>query len=353
MKTKVLIPFLAFMLVLTALNAQTPDLSRKPLITLRPGEEILYGESSINISVTNSQLYLVTMLDEKIYVYENGQRKGPFDDTEEANIKKFPSTNDNRCSLFETEPTPFDHQIVTTNQDGSFSIKLNNKTYGPYPFIAQLHVRPDKSGFVAISMDKEMKSYLISSEGVNMPLKGTVERIHFSPNGKKYIFALKETQEIDMSLLNMDFSKMTQEEIMEFAKKQEEKAKNAPALHSYIYVNGTTKLGPYELNAFYSSNPAFTKTGGENWIMTLGETLYINGVKVKDYPDIDLNTCRIWLSADGKKYVIISYDKIIFSDGKAYDNPIEPNTAEKNGVINVSWVSLENEKDLVLYSRAL
>jgi Tol biopolymer transport system component len=238
------------------------------------------------------------------------------------------------------------------NDDGTVTVKLNNKKFGPYQFISQMHTWPDKSGFVAIVMDKEMKSRLVSSEGLNMDLNGDVEQLQFSPKSKKFVFALKERDAVDMDLMKIDFSKMTQEEMMAFAKKQEEKAKNAPERKSYVYVNGTTKFGPYNLNSFYSNNPGFIRNS-DNWIMTIGNTLYINGSKTREFTDVDLNTCKIWLSGDAKRFVIVSYDKVVFSDGKTYNNPLEPSTTEKDGKLILKWLSLENEKDLVFYSREL
>jgi hypothetical protein len=341
-------------MALLPVKSQTP-VERKLLVTLQPNEDVLYSESCLNLSMNADQFYLVTLYNNKIYTYENGQKKGPFNDPEEAEIKKCSSgySSDFKCSIYDTQIPETDPQSLQTNNDGSFSIKLNNKTYGPYPFIAQLYIWPDKSGFVATTMSKDMKMSLITSEGLNLPLNGDIEKIHFSPKGKKFIFALKERQDVDMSILNTDFSKMSQEELITFAKKQEEKANSAPKLNSYVYVNGTTKLGPYDLNAFYSDNPGFTKTGGENWIMTLNNALYINGTKVKDFPDMDLNACKTWVSSDGKRYVVISYDKIVFSDGKSYENPVEFTVEDKGGKLLVKWVSFENEKDLVLYSKSL
>ncbi|NJK96132.1 MAG: hypothetical protein HC905_15570 [Bacteroidales bacterium] len=196
-----------------------------------------------------------------------------------------------------------------------------------------------------------MNASLVTSEGLNVALKGDVEKIQVSPVEKKYLIAVNEREAVDMSMLNKDFSKMTQEEIMKWAKEQEEKVKNAPKPNSYVLVNGTTKFGPFPLNSFYSNNPGFTKNG--NWIMSVNDVLYINGVKVKEFTDMNVNTCQTYLSSDGKKYAVASYDKIFFSDGKTFMSPMEITAIEKDGKVTLKWLSLENEKDLVLYSREL
>lgn len=349
---KQLVTFL--LIILTwSVNGQTTA-TRKVLLSLQPGEKIMYAESCLSLRV-NNQVYLVTHLNDQIYVYENGQRRGPYDDMDEAGVKscREEADWDSRCSIYQPAPGEFDPAIVSTSDEGQYFINLNNKKYGPYPIISDLHVWPDKSGFVALASGEDMKIHVITSEGLNLALDGEVERMNFSPAGKKFIFAMKERPTMDAEILKMDFSKMSQEEIMAFAKKQEEKTKNAAPLQSYVFVNGTKKLGPYKHDAFFSNNPGFTKTGGDNWIMIINNELYINGVKTNTLPDGGIDPCNVWLSRDGKKYAVLSYDKIYFSDGKVYENPLEPSAVEKDGKITVRWATLENEKDLVVYSREL
>jgi hypothetical protein len=334
--------------------SQSPAAIRKVLISLQPEEEIMYGESYLSLIIATNQVSLTTKLGNKFYVYTNGVRKGPFDDLEEQVVP--PASNNenigNKCSVYQPQEN---HQEIlsylSATPDGTYFVTLNNKKYGPYGSISHLHVWPDKTGFFAITVDQNMNNHLVTSEGLKVALKGDVEKIHVSPSGKKFLFAVNEREAVDMSILNKDFSKMTQEEIMKWAKEQEQKANNAPTPTSYVLLNGTTKFGPFAQNAFYSDNPAFTKNG--NWIMSVNNTLYINGVKVKEFSDLDVNTCQTYLTPDGKKYAIASYDKIYFSDGKTYPSPMETTAIEKDGKVTLKWLSLENEKDLVLYSRDL
>lgn len=335
---------------------EAQNVTRKLLVTLQPDEKIMMAESCLALLALENKVFLITTVGNNYFVYENGQRKGPFSKFEEIEVKAWPEDSpkrENNCSVYETAEESYNPDLLVANDDGTFSIKLNGKVYGPYGYITRIHAWSDNSGFVALTMDKQMKLRLVTSDGLDIPLNGEVEKIQFSPVSKKFVFALKEKQEVDPDFLKVDYSKMTQEEILKFAQKMEEKAKNAPPLKSYIYVNGTTKLGPYDLNAFYSNNPAFTKTSGDNWIMIMDDVLYVNGGKVKEFPNTGISTCQTWLSKDGKKYVVVTYDKITFSDGKVYEYPIEPSVSEKDGKITVKWAALENEKDLVFYSREL
>lgn len=334
--------------------SQSPAATRKVLITLQPGEVIMYAESYLSLMITTNQVALTTRMGGKYYVHKNGVRKGPFDNIEPAEAPPMgvQENEDDKCSVYQPlENSEANQSYLSANDDGTYSIKLNNKKYGPYNFVGHLHVWPDKSGFFAITMDQGMNASLVTSEGLNVPLKGDVEKVQVSPVGKKFLFAVDEREAVDMSMMTKDFSKMTQEDLVKWAKEQEEKMKNAPKPTSYVLVNGTTKLGPFPLNSFYSNNPGYTKNG--NWIMSVNDALYINGVKVKEFTDMNVNTCQTYLSSDGKKFAVASYDKIYFSDGKIYPSPMETTAIEKDGKVTLKWLSLENEKDLVLYSRDL
>jgi hypothetical protein len=113
------------------------------------------------------------------------------------------------------------------------------------------------------------------------------------------------------------------------------------------------KLGPYDAKDFSDNNPAFTKTGGDNWFMILNNTLYINGDLKQKFEDFSLSPCRVWLSKDGKRYAVVSDDSILFSDGSSYPYPVKIDSQEKNGKVFMIWLSLEKKKDLAIYSREL
>jgi|GEM_PF-2241434 hypothetical protein len=337
---------------------QTPpgstNVTRKVLVTLQAGEAIIEAESCFPLGMNNDQLYLVTTADGKYYIYENGQRTGPYTNLENIDIKSCSSNRSgNDCSAYTTETAGMDPELISMSESGQYLIKQGGKTYGPYMYIKELHVWPDKSGFVAITLDAAMKSYLVTSEGKNTALEGDAEKLHFSAVGKQYVFVVKENPNLNMDILNMDFSKMTTEEMMKFAKEQEEKAKQAGPPKAWVYVSQGSKLGPFDPQSFYTDNPTFTRTGGDNWIMVRDNALYVNGALVKKFEDTDLDICKIWLSKDGKRYAIVNWDKIVFSDGSAYPYPVKVANQESNGKIIMKWVSLENERDLVLYSREI
>ncbi len=327
---------------------------RKVLATIQTEEGILYDESCFPLDLSGDQLYMVTMLNGKYYIYENGQRKGPFDNLEKGGYKPCEKgAEDQSCHVFHAESQTVNQDNISMSDEGQYFIKFGGKSFGPYPYIKALHLNEQKTKFTAITMSAEMKSYLVTSDGRQMPLEGDVESLRMSPSGNTFVFAVKETPGMDPAILKMDFSNMTPEDMLKFAKEQEEKAQKAGPPKAWIYSSNSPKLGPFDPETFSSNNPVFLKTGGENWIMVIDNSLYINGKQVKKYEDLELNSCDIWLSNDGKRFAAASYDKIIFSDGSVYPYPIKTNTIEDAGKIIIKWISLENEKDLVLYSRPL
>ena len=327
---------------------------RKVLAIIQTEEGILYDESCFPLDFSDNQLYMVTMLDGKYYIYEDGQRKGPFDNLEKGGYKPCEKgAEEQSCQVFNAESQSFSQDDISMTDEGQYFIKFGGKSFGPFSYIKALHFNEQKTKFTAITMNAEMKSYLVTSDGQQIALEGDVESLQMSPSGNSWVFAVKENPGMDPAILKMDFSNMTPEDMMKFAKEQEEKAQKAGPPKAWIYSSSSPKLGPFDPGTFSSNNPAFIKTGGENWIMSIDNNLYINGKQVKKFDDLDLNPCDIWVSKDGKRFAAASYDKIVFSDGSVYKYPIRINCIENNGKTTLKWISLENEKDVVLYSRLL
>ena len=130
-----------------------------------------------------------------------------------------------------------------------------------------------------------------------------------------------------------------------------EKEGNPP--EAYIYFQDGKKFGPYNPNKINPNNPAFSKTGGDNWLLTMNSKLFLNGIKTKDLINDQISPANIWLSPDGKRYVIIVYNRIEFSDGIIIKDPLKFRIQIQQNNITVWWLSVENEKDIVLYSKTI
>lgn len=335
----------------TFLNVDA-QINKQVLLKLQPGETIVTGESCVELSGTGNQLYVVTRQGDNIYIYEGGQRKGPFKSFNTAKIRNCGSSSNEGCAVFEAETTD-NQDFITMTDEGKMSVKFAGKTYGPYKFIKELYVSKDKSTFVAAVASDDMKFSVITPDGVVKTASGSINSVSVSRNYKKFIALEKENEAITNEMMTADFANMTTEQIMKMAKDMEEKQKNAGEPQAYVYTNGGKKFGPYPVNSVSDNNPAFSKTGGDNWYMVLDNALYINGLKVKEFTDMYPSTCNVWISADGKRWMISDYDKMIFSDGSKYSAPIKISTENKEGKTILKWVSFENEKELISYSREL
>ena len=60
---------------------------RKVLVTLQEDETIVATESCLPLDVSGEQLFLVTRLGKQFYLYEEGQRNGPYENLENVNLK--------------------------------------------------------------------------------------------------------------------------------------------------------------------------------------------------------------------------------------------------------------------------
>ncbi len=353
MKTK------AFFLMATACcclwitaRPQTP-VTKKILFSIQPGESIVYSESCLEMNNSGGQVYLVTQKNELFYEYVNGQRKGPF-----QREKFLPKDCDGRylndCSAYVPEEPEIMENYMEYTDEGKFKIRFNNKSYGPFSMIYRFYISPDKSSFFA-TVDDDDASYLISSNKPAKPLNGEGEYLHVSKSGKQVLAVCREKEAIQKEMENIDFANMSQEELMKLAQKIEEQQKNQGQPKAFIHTADGKTFGPFPADDMFDSNPAFCLTGGDNWYMIFDNTLYINGIKIKQftYEEISLSTCSVWLSPDGKNYAVAGYDKIIFSDGVIGPAPVVMDYEINGGKTVLKWIALENGKDVVDCTKTL
>jgi hypothetical protein len=329
------------------------QVTKKLLLSLQPGEVLQTNESCIELSYTANQLYVVARKGDNIFVYEGGQRKGPFN-MDAVQLKNCGDKTTDQCAVCDPDQPDMGSGIISYTETGGMAINFKGKTYGPYKFVTAMHMPADKSWFIALVV-KDGKYLVVSSDGTTQVIEGNGNYLHVSCSGKKYMVVCKEGAGTDAAMLDIDYSTMTQEKMMEMVQKQAEKQKGAGTPQAYMYTTGGKKFGPYPANEISENNPAFCKTSGENWYMFIDNFLYVNGEKIKQIStdDINAHSCNVWLSSDGKRYAIVAYDKILFSDGVSFPFPIKVDIENKEGKTYIKWISYENEKDLVLYSKEL
>jgi hypothetical protein len=335
------------------LNAQVNNATKIKLFSISSGEKPVYSECKLYMSSSGTTVSLVTNdVNGKFYVYENGKKLGPIDDFKKIVQKPQDEKDILTSSIYVSERATNQEGTVTSNDEGKMLIKSGGKTYGPYQGVLNAYTGDDGNLIAAIILEN-MKPSLLTQNGNLVKLEAIPSFTSVSPSGKKVLIVSIKEYTPSNELLNQDLSKLSVTELQKLTQKVEEEQKNAPPPQAFIYFNDGKKLGPYPKDAFFTDNPAFCITAGENWMMTIDNQLYVNGTLLANLGNEYVPNNTIWLSPDGKRFAIIAYDKISFSDGSSYQYPLLVKKSQKDGKIWLNWVSLENEKEIVLYSKPL
>ena len=334
-------------------NAQPPatEVSRKVLFSIGKGEKPVFGESSIILSPIGNSIVVLTSDEEgRIFVYENGKKRGPFKDINGTGVTMPEDNPEEYDPIFRRESDADYEKYIEYNDAGQVTLKFGGKSFGLFQFILEFYTTNDKTAFHAIVM-KDGKPQIITSSGSKYDLDGQPGYNYLSPSGKQMmVTTVKENNETG-ELLNRDLSNLSAEEITRLGKEIEGKQNKPP--EAYIYFRDGKKYGPYDPKKITANNPAFNKTGGDNWLLILDSKLYINGIAVKDLYNDQISPANVWLSEDGKRYVIVVYNRIEFSDGSVYKDPLKIRIHVNRNKVTIWWLLLENANDIVLYSKSL
>jgi hypothetical protein len=334
------------------LNSQSSaGTTRKILFTTGKGEKPVSNESVIELSPIGNKVIVFTTDEEgRIFVYENGKKKGPFKDIAGTGVAIQEPDMEEYDPIYRKESDANYEKYIEYNDAGQVIVKFGSKSYGPFQFILEFYSTNDKTAFHAIVM-KDGKPKIISSSGNQIEIDGQPGYNYLSPTGKKMmVTTVKENNETG-ELLNRDMSKMSAQEITKLGKEIEGKADKPP--EAFVYFQDGKKYGPYDPKKLTVSNPAFNKTGGDNWLLTIDSKLYINGTAVKDLKNEFISPANVWLTEDGKRYAIIVYNRIEFSDGSVYKDPLKIRISVTQNKITIWWLSFENEKDICLNSKTI
>ena len=343
-------------LLLTAsvvLHGQTLSTStqHRLLFSIGKGEKPLFNGSSIALSPIGTSVTVLTTDDEgSFYVYVDGGKRGPFKDIIDTKIIMPEDNPEEYDPVLRRDSDPDYEKYIQYNNAGAITIKFGEKRFGPFQFILEFYSTSDKTAFSAVVM-KDGKPQIITSSGNKYDLDGQPTYNYISASGKKMMVTVVKENDASGELLKRDVSKSSSDEIAKPGKQLEGRQVKPP--EAFIWFQDGTKYGPYDPKKINASNPAFNKTGGENWLLTMNSKLYINGIFVRDLINEQISPANIWLTEDGKRYVIIVYNRIEFSDGTIYKEPLKIRISVNRNKITVWWLLLENEKDIVLYSKTI
>jgi len=326
---------LAFYSMLTiAVNCPAQQPVREVLYSLQADESLVYNENCFYFTEKNKDIFIVTRKAENFFVIDNGVRKGPFERVPNEMLRsckgEFVSCAAHEPSLG-IEDSDYNQHVIQ-NDDGSISIKFGAKTFGPYSSLLQLAFAENRSKIHAVVMGLDGKKLYINSSGKTLPLEGMPQSLIVSPDGNLALIKYG----IDYDSQNFDPTRFTMEQLMQF----------------HILTSEGLKFGPYDGNTVTDYDIWFCKTSGNHWYMKANNNLLGDGKILAKMPE-STGRCDLWFNAEGNKFAIFTYERILFPDGTSIPYPMMINTFSKDGKTFLRCISLENGKDIVAYVKAL
>jgi len=320
------------------------QVQRKSLIKIGAGEHLMVWESNIGLGCSGQSLCVVSKgSGEEYYVYQNGVKKGPFPDAQSAmNICKESSFED---------PEPVSTHFEDGNAfpdyiDNGVQFTFNNITYGPFTDMT-INVSPDKKHFMAVG-SKDGKFWFMSDLVRNAEIAGRALFYHWDKAGNGICVIKSGFDESVFQTTNFDG--MTEAEQIAFIQNVQQQMENTVEELFVIMHNGTVS-GPYQTGNQSSNNPGLSLTAQGHWVFSSGTKLFIDGKEVYDFTDMYFESGQVWLSPDATQWAVKFYDKLLFSDGSEYPYPIRVNYCNEDPS-RIEWITLENENELVHYSRS-
>jgi hypothetical protein len=336
-----------------ALTGQTSqnNIQQKILFSIGKGEKPLPGRAILSPSPIGTSVTVLTS-DEggRIYIYADGKKIGPFKDLTETRIKMPVDNPDEYDPVLRKDSDPDYEKYIQNNDEGGLTLRFQGRSFGPFQFILEFYTTNDKKAFSAIVM-KEGKPQIITSSGKSFELDGQPAYSCISASGGKMMVTVVKENNGRGELMNREKSGLKPGETVKSG--LEMKGDKVVPPEAYIWFQDGKKYGPYDPKKINASNPSFNKTGGENWLLTMGSKLFINGTFVQELVNQYISPANIWLAEDGKRYVILVYNLIEFSDGIVFKEPLKIRISVNRNKITVWWLLLENDKDIVLYSRTI
>jgi hypothetical protein len=345
------VSFFSILLSALAICAQS-QVKHEVVYTILANESLLISESSAGLACEGGEICLTVFeaSTKSFYVYRNGIKNGPYTKNQ---IAQYMCSND----VINLSPTAIDNVYlepnITITEDGKVILNFKGRTYGPHTAISPVYYSSDANNFAAVVTDENLKSSIISSLGSEFKVEGNVENINFDASGTKFLITTTTQSEFDAiinaKMLEIAEREMSEEEIMKMISEINELEQSASdddkASKSWVYTETGAKYGPYSEN-LYSYNPCFYKGDSKYWILISGNTLFINGKEIKSFPDMYPVTENVHISADGSKWAIRFYDKMVLWDGKEYPYPLYSTIC--NG--NLVWINVLDNTKVIRYS---
>lgn len=320
------------------------QVERKSLLKIEAGETLMLWESNIGLSCSGENICVVSKASkDHYYVYQNNKKNGPFpNSTAAAEI----------CNsiAYEQKPAVSSHYIKgfvhPDYQNNLMSFSFNNQSYGPYTRLS-VNMSPDNKHFMAVGA-KNGQFYFMSDQVNEMSVPGWAEFFHWDEFGNG--LCLIKSGFDDSEIINIDFSNMTEAEQIVYLNELQNKIDNSVSELYVIKLSGDMS-GPFSTGEESNNNPGLSLSAQGHWVFSSGTKLIIDGIEVYDFQDMYFESSQVWLSPDTKQWAIKFYEKLLFSDGSEYPYPTRVNYCNEDHS-HIEWITLENENELVHYSRS-
>jgi hypothetical protein len=314
--------------------------------TLGPDEEILREESTIAISAEAEDVILILTegpgQSPPYFVFRDGKKTGPYAKLGEAmNVayqgrEKTPQKKRD-CAVYNPGDPPENARPVSDSAEGGKQIvRFNGKTFGPYLLVFSAKATPDGAAAYFTATDND-KAWFGSSDGRVVSFGGIPTDFKFSPNGKNA--AVLCQGKMSMAQMN-DLSKLPPEKLTAALQEQEKK---------YLFTIDGKSFGPFDSS--FAPYSFWYPASSNDLYYRVNDNVYRNGTLMLTASSFD--DCNFYPTPDGKKYAMFNYESIVFSDGKTFPAPLDIVAFQRAGKTIFRWITLENNKRLVICERPM
>ncbi len=314
--------------------------------TLEPGEEILRAESTIAISAEAADVILVLAggkgQSAPFFVFRDGKKTGPYAKLEDAMKAAYAGREESRekrndCAAYMPgDPPDGARPMPDSAAGGKQVVKFKGKTFGPYLMILAAKATPDGATAYYTASDNE-KAWFGCSDGRVVSFGGIPVELKFSPDGRNAAALVQ--------------GKLTMGEMSGLAKLPPERL--AAAMEdqekNYLRTIDGKVFGPF--SSSFDSGSFWYPGSSNDLYYRIGNDVFRNGSLLFKAGSFD--RCDFYPSADGKAYAFSTYESIVFSDGKSYPFPLDIVVVPRGNKSLFRWITLENDKKLVVYERVM
>ncbi len=310
------------------------DLTGRILFEIGPGEKMVEGENCFLLDPVSDRSAMVTSVGtgknkQYYHYYAGGRKEGPFRKPD-STIWLECRTGDEWSGKYEYEQAEPLEAYVTQESDDHY-VTFRGQRFGPYMYITNFVVAPDKSNFYASGFTSENKIHFFDGTGREITIVGMADKILMSPDGKRAI--LRTSGNYNLYDEN------------ELAKMMEHPEELSNPQDYYYEITGERK-GPFDPSSFRD----IWFTVNNHLVYRVENDIYVDEnllFTTQDYFSPD----DLYISDKGDKYVFYNYENIHFSDGFEAPFPLFLKVSQGGDKVIVKWVTLEDETNMVEYQR--